>query len=107
MRDSILACPYDPDDDFQLGQFCQVVPTDEFIHVPGKTLQDKLNHLAACNCCARHCTNKPRLLAPWIERPTKPQVYPSDCECDCRHMARWICRAVEHKVDIVMGEEEM
>jgi len=107
MRNSMLASVYDPNDDFRPGQFCQVVPTEEYNFVPGNTLQDKLDHLATCNCCVRHGTNKPRFLAPWIERPIKPQVYPLDCECDCRHMARWICRGVEHKVDIVMGEEEM
>jgi len=106
MRNSMLASVYDPNEDFQPGQFCQVVPTDEYRLIPGNTLQDKLDYLASCNCCVRHGTNKPRFLAPWIERPIKPRVYPSYCECECRHAARWICRAVEHKVQTA-NEEEM
>jgi hypothetical protein len=62
-------------------------------HVPGDTYQEKLNHLRLCNCCERHQYQKPHLFMPW--RETRGGLWSDEqktCECDCRHVARFICR---------------
>ena len=61
-------------------------------NVPGGSYQDKLNHLSNCNCCERHLVNKPTVFAPWYETPFNytQNIYP--CMCNCRHVARIICR---------------
>jgi hypothetical protein len=35
---------------------------------------------------------KPLTFAPWTESTSSLTLRDNDCECDCRHMARWICR---------------
>jgi hypothetical protein len=72
---------------------------EAFQGVPGGTLREKLRHCAACKCCARHQKDKPRQFIHWLEPPEKSTlVSDSDrvtmCQCDCRHMARFICRQV-------------
>jgi len=69
---------------------------DLFDEVPGVTLQDKLNHFSNCDCCERHQVNKPTTFAPWHETPFHNQqmIYP--CMCNCRHVARFICRQVNN-----------
>ena len=65
---------------------------DLFDEVPGVTFQDKLNHLSNCHCCDRHQVNKPTVFQPWYETPfnNTQNIYP--CMCNCRHVARFICR---------------
>lgn len=65
---------------------------DEFDKIPGKTWKDKLDACAACKCCARHRVGKPGSFAPWIETSLNSRGMGGPCECNCRHMARWICR---------------
>ena len=62
--------------------------------VPGETPQDKLNHLSNCNCCDRHQIDKPITYQPWHETPfnNTQNIYP--CMCNCRHVARFICRQI-------------
>ena len=61
--------------------------------IPGRTMQEKLNHCNLCNCCSRHTTNRPTSFKPWIELPRSNWGEEENlCECDCRHMARFICR---------------
>ena len=68
---------------------------DMIDNVPGNTFQDKLNHLANCNCCERHQVNKPTLFAPWNETPFNNNQSNYLCMCNCRQMARFICRQAD------------
>ena len=66
-------------------------------NVPGNTFQDKLNHLSTCNCCERHQINKPTIFMPWIDTPLNDTPLNDNdfshlCMCNCRHVARLICR---------------
>lgn len=54
-----------------------------------------LNTFNACKCCSRHKINKPHSLAPWNDTVTNMNRENHKCECECRHMARFICRYVE------------
>ncbi len=60
--------------------------------IPGISFQDKLNHLSNCNCCERHQICKPILFVPWIETPFNNNPHIHSCMCNCRHLARFICR---------------
>lgn len=67
----------------------------EIDNLQGTTMQDKLDILNQCNCCDRHQTNKPRLYKPWYGCQSNGMMQHEDyvqCECYCRHMARWVCR---------------
>jgi len=63
-----------------------------FNEVPGISYQDKLDYLFNCNCCIRHQVNKPFIFSPWHETPDNNQRYIHACACNCRHVARFICR---------------
>lgn len=66
----------------------------QFEMITGETVQEKLNTLSKCKCCDRHETNKPKNYVPWIEcenNGMSDKTY-VQCECDCRHLARIICR---------------
>ena len=65
---------------------------DLFDEVPGVTFQDKLNYLSNCHCCDRHQVNKPTLFVPWHETPFNYDQTTHPCMCNCRHVARFICR---------------
>ena len=71
----------------------------------GATWSDKLDRLAACNCCARHQNNKPKELHVYHETETNSTatgqqwIDLQECECSCRHMARWICRLAKEDED--------
>lgn len=59
--------------------------------------QTALNILSQCDCCQRHQENKPVVLAKWIDLPisevqTRQMGESEWCHCDCRHIARFICR---------------
>ena len=61
----------------------------------GETDQEKFNTLLKCKCCDRHQTNKPQKLEPWIECTSNGMMKDDtsvQCECDCRHLARILCR---------------
>lgn len=62
-----------------------------FATVIGDTYQEKLNTLSLCNCCERHKINRPRIFTHWLELPFSNN-YETNCSCNCRHVARWICR---------------
>ena len=67
-------------------------------YIPGFNLREKLQFVVNCNCCERHQINKPQVLAPWVETPwnnTPSDLYP--CNCDCRHLARFICRSCDQE----------
>ena len=63
-----------------------------FDEVSGVTLLDKLNHLSNCDCCERHQVNKPTVFQPWYETPFNNTQNIYHCMCNCRHVARFICR---------------
>ena len=68
--------------------------TQAFKAIPGDNWQEKLDHCLRCKCCMRHQTLKPERLVPWTETETEniiPWVH-TNCECNCRHLARFICR---------------
>tara|TARA_Y100001954_G_C15713583_1_gene554341 strand:- start:854 stop:1096 length:243 start_codon:yes stop_codon:yes gene_type:complete len=55
--------------------------------------QAALNILSQCDCCQRHQEKKPVVLAKWIELPISERTPDGEvCDCDCRHIARFICR---------------
>ena len=60
---------------------------------PNKTI----NILNKCNCCPRHQLRKPLNLDDLNEDPnydTPGQGWANNpCECKCRHVSRWLCRA--------------
>ena len=56
--------------------------------------RDVLNTFSACKCCERHQINKPTILSKWEDK-TVPFSQYTPCDCSCRHLSRWICRAVE------------
>ena len=60
--------------------------------VPGDTYQDKLDHLSNCNCCKRHQINKPSVFTVWQETQFHNNQEVHSCICNCRHVARFICR---------------
>ena len=63
--------------------------------VQGQIPHDKLKTLNNCNCCVRHGTNKPTCFSPQIECESDSFMNSDQtvhCECNCRHLARLICR---------------
>ncbi len=55
--------------------------------------QTALNILSQYDCCQRHQENKPVVLAKWIDLPISERTPDfEECHCDCRHVARFICR---------------
>jgi len=114
MRNSALVYPYDPAEelfsnllsDMENGNASRldVVLQQAFDNIPGDSWQAKLDKCTACKCCTRHQTFRPRRLVPWTEdmasRDIKIHYAGQKCECDCRHMARFICRQVDTKCPI-------
>jgi hypothetical protein len=66
-----------------------------FDDVPGISYQHKLNNLANCNCCQRHQVNKPTVFTAWFETPCHDIQASHSCTCNCRHVARFICRQAD------------
>lgn len=107
MRDSIWSAPGyadDNDNDIDLERMEEGRPQrllhDAFLKIPGATWQAKLNQCSSCKCCTRHQTFRPRNLVRWRELEEVgdgliKHFYIKQCDCDCRHMARFICRQVE------------
>ena len=61
-----------------------------------QSVQDQLNDLLIackiCDCCEKHQINKPLIFSPWVETTPTIKNKVKECSCDCRHIARWICR---------------
>jgi hypothetical protein len=64
----------------------------EINDVYGLTWQEKLDNLSACKCCERHQFMKPTLFKTWIDPPFNCNHKDYNCNCKCRHLARFICR---------------
>ena len=69
----------------------------------GKTNQANLDQLARCRCCVRHQLYKPIIYRPWNSNMGREDRHlgpwqgggdqdNNDCRCECRHIARMICR---------------
>ncbi len=72
--------------------------------IPGYSYQDKINYLTNCNCCDRHQLNKPTTYVPWYDCESNKMMWQEtfvQCECDCRHMSRMICRLCTDEFDPV------
>jgi len=100
MRDSSLALPYSaPEYTAIKDHMCRVDPLlhNMFKNIRGNTWAKKLENVSMCKCCPRHQILKPTQLAPWVEvQPYEKTLYfVPRCDCDCRHVARFICRQVE------------
>ena len=67
-------------------------------NIHGNTIQDKLNTLSKCNCCARHQINKPKILDTWINTSDNNNKIMNDCTCECRNLARFICRKYDPNI---------
>jgi hypothetical protein len=77
------------------------------LHInPHISPQENLNLLANCNCCETHQILKPKIFTKWIEtnpnkglNPATSNTNPATgniyCNCECRHIARFICRTAE------------
>lgn len=56
-----------------------------------------LTELHYCDCCLRHQLGKPAIYKKLVPICTSyDHNYSRDCECDCRHAARHICRECEN-----------
>ena len=66
--------------------------------IEGQSWQDKIDTLNKCNCCQKHQINKPNKFDVWYELPFR-NIQNRDCNCNCRHMARMICRKICGSVD--------
>lgn len=67
----------------------------KFASIPGDTWQAKLDSCSGCKCCPRHQVHRPfRLFRMGFDEPPKIHNMDKDCECECRHLARFICRQV-------------
>lgn len=67
------------------------------IFYKNRVMQKKevLRVLNLCKCCDRHQINRPNKLKKWIELDINNNQENHICECNCRHLARYICRACE------------
>ena len=55
---------------------------------------DVLTTMNACKCCVKHQKNKPKNIAPWVDTEFTG-TQDSECDCPCRHLARFVCREIE------------
>jgi len=95
MRDSIWSLPsssYDEDESVPHMRTESVLGR-AFKAIPGDTWGAKLSQCSSCNCCVRHKKNKPSQLSFWVELPFQG-TQDHECGCNCRHMARFICRQI-------------
>lgn len=106
MRDSIWSIPYYNEADFMergATRLLEYISLDykhlqeTFLKIPGDDWGSKLEHCASCKCCARHQTFRPSRLEKWTDDMSGGHMVHTDsgCKCDCRHMARLICRNLD------------
>lgn len=98
MKDSIWASPgYYEDIEVTAPTRVERVLHEAISKIPGSTLEEKLKFCSGCQCCPRHQKLRPKRLIPWIETEASISFNKYNyCECDCRHLARFICRQVEY-----------
>ena len=61
--------------------------------IEGESWQAKIDTLNMCDCCEKHKINKPSKFDVWYETPFN-YTQNRTCACNCRHMARAICRTI-------------
>jgi len=102
MRDSIWSAPNYSSYEEEMSRMEEgysVFNDAIILEIPGTTWQAKLDHCAACKCCPRHQEKRPRSLVHWIDSdPRMNRQVVHECGCDCRHLARFICRQVPRSV---------
>lgn len=72
---------------------------DPNMNIPQGVL-DLWYDLQSCHCCDRHLTNRPQSLNQgWTESLWQNTCVGCDddheCDCDCRHQLRFLCRQVQ------------
>lgn len=78
--------------DFGFDYFDSFAPILRNIKYSNKSkINDILTFLSFCDCCDKHQINKPAIFLPWVETPFSDDNT-TICRCDCRHLARIICR---------------
>ena len=68
-----------------------------FLKIPGDSWKEKLDYCASCKCCTRHQTFRPTRLIHWTDDMATRDIPISQltpCKCNCRHLARFICRSI-------------
>lgn len=100
MEDETSVPQYEKEDDTFTGGTLKVVEDrlkiPMFKYIKGETWQEKLDTLNQCYCCERHKRDKPSIISPWKDTPiTSTRLSDHECHCDCRHLARFICRQFE------------
>lgn len=53
--------------------------------------QEVLDVCSNCQCCHDHQQRKPSQYEPWVP-VSLPTPTHRECQCQCRHVARWVCR---------------
>ena len=76
------------------ADYINILLSRMFSSIQGITWQDKLDTLAKCDCCERHQIDKPTPMTPWVDTHFN-NTENTDCICNCRHTARFICRQFE------------
>jgi len=56
--------------------------------------KDILSTFTACKCCERHQQNKPDGSSVWEETEFNWREK-ANCNCECRHLSRFLCRPIE------------
>ena len=98
--------PFDQDDSFYVGSSPRreaakritTILSETFDKIPGDSLESKLDTLNKCNCCERHKTNRPKAFESWVDTPFRG-TQDTTCSCECRHLARFICRQAPVKCE--------
>ena len=60
-----------------------------------KNPNEFINILSTCECCERHQINRPIKLDGSYNNSSNIKHINNNCECQCRHYSRFICRAFE------------
>jgi hypothetical protein len=71
--------------------------SNDWTQIEDKTDIEKNNMILTlnnCKCCERHQINKPKTLEKYTETNFKGDDKSKyNCQCNCRHLARFICRS--------------
>ena len=77
------------------------VPSVVWDGTQNSSVETAFGLLAACECCERHQTGKPKSLSGWTEMPSRKHERPEpsfngngdvSCTCTCRHRMRMMAR---------------
>jgi len=103
MRNSYLSAPVvtDPDFDKLVESHPEVREWD------GNTVGEVFASMRACQCCWRHQISKPATMHIALPSPSKTSWEWHGCECDCRHLSRWVVRYCTEENVCQAAEEEM